>query len=187
MSDIIHHLIAGAPKPVAPYNHLVECDGWLFATGQLATDPDDNSLPMPEGIEAQMHKVMDNLRRALEGAGAGFDRVVFLRIFLTRFECDYAKVNEIYQTYFAPDELPGRTTVGVTHLARGGIIEIDMIARRPCAGFGIIRPSGNPEVAPAEVPGPIGLASPHERTDRGIGSRLGLRPSGTTALPRGER
>jgi 2-iminobutanoate/2-iminopropanoate deaminase len=130
VSDILFHLIPGAPKPVAPYSHVVESDGWLFVTGQLATDPDDDSLPVPEGIEAQTVKVMDNLKRALEGVGAGFDRVAFVRIFLTNFQRDYPAMNEIYKTYFDPTALPGRTTVGVTHLARGGIIEIDLIARR---------------------------------------------------------
>jgi len=130
MSDIIHHLIPDAPKPVAPYSHVVEAGGFLFVTGQLATDPADDLLPMPDGIEAQTRKVMDNLRRALAGAGAGFDRVVFVRIYLTDFERDYAAVNAIYQSYFDADKLPGRTTVGVTHLARGGIVEIDMIAKR---------------------------------------------------------
>lgn len=130
MSDILFHLIPGAPKPVAPYSHVVEAGGFLFVTGQLATDPDDDSLPVPEGIEAQTVKVMDNLKRALEGVGAGLDRVVFVRIFLTDFQRDYPAMNEIYKTYFDPAALPGRTTVGVTHLARGGIIEIDLIARR---------------------------------------------------------
>jgi enamine deaminase RidA (YjgF/YER057c/UK114 family) len=99
-------------------------------TGQLATDPDDDSKPIPEGIEAQTVKVMDNLKRALSGRGSSFDRVVFVRIFLTNFERDYAAMNKIYETYFPKDRLPGRTTVGVTHLARGGIVEIDMVARK---------------------------------------------------------
>ena len=129
MPDIIFHMIPDAPKPVAPYSHVVEADGWLFVTGQLATDPDDDK-PLPDGIEAQTHKVMDNLRRALAGAGVGFGRVVAVRIFLTDFERDYAVMNRIYETYFTPGRLPARTTVGVTHLARGGIIEIDMVARR---------------------------------------------------------
>ena len=90
MSAPIYHLIPNAPKPVAPYSHVVEADGWLFVTGQLATDPDDDSLPLPEGIEAQTRKVMDNLKRALAGAGAGFEDVVCVRIFLTNFERDYA-------------------------------------------------------------------------------------------------
>jgi 2-iminobutanoate/2-iminopropanoate deaminase len=131
MSDIIYHLIPDAPKPVAPYSHVVEAGGFLFVTGQLATDPDDDSLPMPEGIEAQTKKVMDNLRRALKGAGAGFEHVVFARIYLTDFQRDYAAMNAIYTSYFDPARLPGRTTVGVTHLARGGIVEIDFIAKKP--------------------------------------------------------
>ena len=53
MSAPIYHLIPNAPKPVAPYSHVVEADGWLFVTGQLATDPYDDVLPVPEGIEAQ--------------------------------------------------------------------------------------------------------------------------------------
>lgn len=130
MTAPIYHLIRNAPKPVGPYSHVVEADGWLFVTGQLAIDPDDDSLPLPDGIEAQTRKVMDNLKRALTGAGAGFENVVCVRIFLTHFERDYATLNRIYTDYFPPDRLPARTTVGVTHLARGGIVEIDLIARR---------------------------------------------------------
>jgi reactive intermediate/imine deaminase len=124
-------MISGAPDPVAPYSHAVEQDGWLFITGQLATDPDDDSRPIPDGIEAQTHKVIDNLRRVLTGVGVGLEHVVCVRVFLTDFNRDYAAFNSIYQSYFAPGRLPARTTVGVTALARGGIIEIDMIAKRP--------------------------------------------------------
>ena len=130
MADAIFHLIPGAPKPVAPYSHVVEKDGWLFVTGQLATDPDDDSLPPPDGIAAQTHKVFDNLRRALEGAGSSLADVLCLRVFLTDFERDYATFNAIYATYFTAPTLPARTTVGVTALARGGIVEVDMIACR---------------------------------------------------------
>ena len=127
----IFHLLPDAPKPVAPYSHAVEAGGFIFVTGQLATDPDDDSLPIPPGIEAQTHKVMDNLIRVLRGCGLTLANVVCLRIFLTDFNGDYARMNEIYTTYFAADKRPARTTVGVTALARGGIIEIDMIAIRP--------------------------------------------------------
>jgi 2-iminobutanoate/2-iminopropanoate deaminase len=127
----IFHLLPDAPNPVAPYSHAVEAGGFVFVTGQLATDPDDDSLPIPHGIEAQTHKVMDNLIRVLRGCGLTLADVVCLRIFLTDFNGDYARMNEIYATYFAADKRPARTTVGVTGLARGGIIEIDMIAIRP--------------------------------------------------------
>jgi reactive intermediate/imine deaminase len=126
----LFHMISGAPAPVAPYSHAVELDGWLFITGQLATDPEDDSRPIPDGIAAQTHKVMDNLRRVLSGLGAGLENVVMVRVFLTAFERDYAPFNEIYRTYFGGGRLPARTTVGVTALARGGLIEIDLIARR---------------------------------------------------------
>ena len=127
----IYHLLPDAPKPVAPYSHAVEAGPFLFVTGQLATDPDDDALPIPPGIEAQTYKVMDNLARVLKGCGLSFANVVQVRIFLTDFNGDYAKMNEIYATYFAADRRPARTTVGVTALARGGIVEIDMIAMRP--------------------------------------------------------
>ncbi|MGZ5911938.1 MAG: RidA family protein, partial [Reyranella sp.] len=117
----IYHLLPDAPKPVAPYSHAVEAGPFLFVTGQLATDPDDDALPIPPGIESQTHKVMDNLARVLKGCGLSFANVVQVRIFLTDFNGDYAKMNEIYATYFAADRRPARTTVGVTALARGGV------------------------------------------------------------------
>ena len=126
----VFHFMPNAPKPVAPYSHAVEADGFVFVTGQLATDPDDDALPVPEGIEAQTRKVMDNLTRVLEGVGLTFANVVCVRIFLTAFERDYAAMNAIYASYFDPNRLPARTTIGVTHLARGGIVEIDLIAKR---------------------------------------------------------
>lgn len=128
--DPLFHLLADAPKPVAPYSHAVEAGGFLFVTGQLATDPDDDSLPPPPGIEAQTHKVMDNLARVLKGCGLALADVVCVRIFLTDFARDYAAMNAIYASYFAENRRPARTTVGVTALARDGVIEIDMIALR---------------------------------------------------------
>jgi 2-iminobutanoate/2-iminopropanoate deaminase len=124
----IYHLLPDAPKPVAPYSHAVEAGGFVFVTGQLATDPGDDSLPIPSGIEAQTRKVMDNLNRVLKGCGLTFANVVCVRIYLTDFKGDYARMNDIFSTYFAADKRPARTTVGVTDLARGGIVEIDMIA-----------------------------------------------------------
>jgi 2-iminobutanoate/2-iminopropanoate deaminase len=125
----IFHVIADGPKPVAPYSHVVEVDDWLFVTGQLATGRDPNE-ELPNGIEAQTRTVMENLRLVLAHVGAGFEHVVQVRIFLTDFVRDYARMNEIYLEYFNAKKMPARTTVGVTQLARGGIIEIDVIARR---------------------------------------------------------
>jgi reactive intermediate/imine deaminase len=129
--DPIFHLLPDAPKPVAPYSHAVEAGPFVFVTGQLATDPDDDAVPIPDGIEAQTRKVMENLARVLKGCDMTFADVVFVRIYLTHFKRDYAAMNAIFSGYFDEARRPGRTTVGVTDLARGGIVEIDMIAYKP--------------------------------------------------------
>ncbi|MCH9019095.1 MAG: RidA family protein [Proteobacteria bacterium] len=127
----IFHMIAGAPQPVAPYSHVVEIDGWLFLAGQIASDLAYDPDAIPETIEEQTHKVMQNLARVLGGVGAGLENVVAARVFLTDFDADYRKMDAVYESYFAPDRRPARTTVGVTGLAGGARVEIDVIARRP--------------------------------------------------------
>jgi reactive intermediate/imine deaminase len=131
LMDPIFHLLADAPKPVAPYSHAVEAGPFVFVTGQLATDPDDDAVPIPDGIEAQTRKVMANLARVLKGCDMTFANVVFVRIYLTDFKRDYAAMNAIFSSYFDDARRPGRTTVGVTDLARGGIVEIDLVAYKP--------------------------------------------------------
>ncbi|MCC6193846.1 MAG: RidA family protein [Burkholderiales bacterium] len=123
-------MIPGAPAPVAPFSHAVEVDGWVFVTGQMPTDPNDDAAPLPEGIAAQTRRVMDNLVLVLNGVGVGLAHVVAARVFLTQFERDYAPMNEVYRSYFPADRLPARTCVGVTALARGALVEIDFVARR---------------------------------------------------------
>lgn len=130
MSTARFLMIPGAPAPVGPFSHAVEVDGWVFLTGQMPTDPRDDSASLPAGIEAQTRRVMDNLVLVLEGAGLGLEHVVAARAFLTDFERDYAAMNAVYRSYFPDDRLPARTCVGVTGLARNALVEIDFIARR---------------------------------------------------------
>lgn len=131
MTAPLFHMIAGAPAPVAPFSHAAEADGWVFLTGQMPTDPNDDTAPLPEGVEAQTRQVMDNLGIVLGGLGLGLEDVVAARVFLTDFKRDYAAMNDVYKSYFAEDRLPARTCVGVTGLARDALVEIDLIARRP--------------------------------------------------------
>ena len=119
----------GVPPAVAPFAHATAAGPTLYVTGQMPTDPADDSAPLPEGIEAQTRRVIDNLKIVLAGTGSGLDRVVFARVYLTHFERDYAAMNRVYQTYFAPGRLPARTCIGVTGLARGALVEIDLLAR----------------------------------------------------------
>ena len=73
---------------------------------------------------------MRNLGKVLAGCGLGFPEVVSVRIFLRNFDADYARMNAVYASYFAPGRLPARTCVGVTGLARGARVEIDLVAAR---------------------------------------------------------
>ena len=130
MTNLKFHMIAGGPKPVAPFSHAVETDGFVFVTGQM---PDTPATPgvLPEGIVAQTKAVMKNLKVVLNGLNLGFEHVVMARVYLTRFKEDYAAMNETYQQYFAADRRPARTCVGVTGLAYDALIEIDLICKRP--------------------------------------------------------
>ncbi len=131
MSGPLFHMISGGPRPVAPFSHAVESDGWVLLTGQMPTDPGAPDAPLPKGIEAQTRRVIENLKIVLGGLGLDLSHVLQCRCYLTEFERDYAAFNEVYQSYFPPDRRPARTTVGVTALAVGALVEIDCLARRP--------------------------------------------------------
>jgi reactive intermediate/imine deaminase len=122
-------MVPGAPPPppTAPYSHAVRAGDFLFVTGQLPAHPDTGQL-VAGGITEQTHQVMRNLRSVLRGAGADLDRVAFSRVYLVNF-ADYAAMNAVYQSYFAPGRLPARTCVGVTGLALGALVEIDLVVR----------------------------------------------------------
>jgi reactive intermediate/imine deaminase len=127
----IHHVIASGPRPVAPFSHAVEAGGFVFVTGQMPTDPAAPDAPLPEGIEAQTKRVIENLKIVLGGVGLGLEHVVMARIYLTHFERDYAGLNALWPGFWAEGQLPARTTVGVTALAVGALVEIDLVAKRP--------------------------------------------------------
>lgn len=131
MADPLFHMIAGGPRPVAPFSHAVESDGWVLLTGQMPTDPEAPDDPLPSGIEAQTARVMDNLEIVLKGLGLDLSHVVQCRCYLTEFERDYAAFNDTYQRYFPENRRPARTTIGVTALAVGALVEIDCVACRP--------------------------------------------------------
>ena len=130
MTIPVFHNFSSAPTHVAPFSHAVEFDGWVQLTGQMPTDPIDNTKPLPDGIQAQTRRVMDNLGIILNEMQLGLENVLSTRVFLTNFRRDYEAMNNIYKSYFGKDRLPARTCVGVTDLALGALVEIDMVARR---------------------------------------------------------
>ena len=124
------HMIDGAPQPVATFSHASEIDGWVFLTGQMPTWPGAPDRPLPQGISNQTRRVMDNLIIVLDGMGLTLQNVAQARVYLTEFDRDYAAMNDTYQSYFEPGKLPARTCIGVTGLAVGALVEIDMVAKR---------------------------------------------------------
>lgn len=131
MTSPTFHMIPGAARPVAPFSHVVQVGGWAFLTGQMPTDPLNPDAPLPEGVEAQTRRVMENLSIVLAGVDLDLSHVVQARVYLMEFERDYAAMNAVYSGYFPADRLPARTCVGVSGLAVGALVEIDMVARRP--------------------------------------------------------
>ena len=125
----IEHLVFNqGPKRVGPFSHAVKAGDFLFVTGQMPTLPNDPTKLIEGGISNQTHQVMKNLELVLDAAKSSFDNVVFARIYLLNFQ-DFDAMNAIYESYFMPGKLPARTCIGVTGLAVGASIEIDLIAK----------------------------------------------------------
>lgn len=126
----LFHMITGAPDPVAPFSHAVETDGWVFVTGQMPFTGTSLDSNYPDGIEAQTRQVLANLKTVLNGCDLGLEDALSMRVYLTHFDEDYERMNAVYASHFAQGRFPARTCIGVTGLAKGARIEIDLIARR---------------------------------------------------------
>jgi 2-iminobutanoate/2-iminopropanoate deaminase len=119
----------GAPAAIGPYSQAIRSGDMVFCSGQLGLEPVSGELV--EGVEAQAERALRNLQSVLDAAGLGFDDVVKTSIFLVDIE-DFQAVNAVYAR-FMPDPPPARSTVQVAALPKGGLVEIDAIARRPQA------------------------------------------------------
>ena len=125
----IEHLVFNkGPKRVGPFSHAVKAGDFLFITGQMPTLLNDPTKLIEGDISKQTHQVMQNLKIVLAESKHSLDDVVFVRIYLLDFQ-DFDTMNGVYKSYFKPNKLPARTCIGVTGLAVGASIEIDMIAK----------------------------------------------------------
>ena len=125
--DIEHLVFNDGPKRVGPFSHAVKAGDFLFITGQMPTLLDDPTMLVTGGITEQTHQVMQNLGHVLTSSGCQFSNVVFVRIYLVNFQ-DFDRMNDVYKTYFDARKLPARTCIGVTGLAVGASVEIDLTA-----------------------------------------------------------
>ena len=126
--ELEHLTFSNAPERVGPFSHAVKAGDFLFVTGQMPTQKNDKTKLVFGGIEIQTKQVMENLKNVLNEANSNFDKVIFARVYLVNFQ-DFDKVNKIYKSYFNEDKLPARTCIGVTGLAVGASVEIDLIAK----------------------------------------------------------
>jgi 2-iminobutanoate/2-iminopropanoate deaminase len=117
----------GGPKPVGPYSHAIEANGFVFVSGFVGVDPATGVLR--DGIEAQAEQALRNITAVLDAASCTFADVVKCTVFLADI-ADFAAFNGVYAT-FMPDPPPARSTFAVAALPLGALVEIEAIARRP--------------------------------------------------------
>ena len=115
-----------APAAVGPYSQAVELNGTLFISGQLPLDPETGA--MPEGIEAQTRRSLDNIGYILEEAGLGYGDIVKTTVLLDDI-ADFGAMNAVYAEYFKGDK-PARVCYEVAALPKGAKVEIEAIAGR---------------------------------------------------------
>jgi reactive intermediate/imine deaminase len=115
-----------APAAIGPYSQAIGAGSTVYLSGQIGLDPATGTLV--EGVEAQAHQVLKNLRAVAQAAGAELDDIVKLTLLMADLG-DFAKVNEIMATYFK-QPYPARATYQVAALPKGARVEIEAILTR---------------------------------------------------------
>ncbi len=108
-----------------PYSHLVEAGGFIFVSGMVPVDV-ANNVRITDETDRATEVCLNNIKRALEHAGSGLDRVVKVTVFL-RDMATFDDMNRVYRTFFA-ERPPARTCVAVRELPGNFPIEIEAIA-----------------------------------------------------------
>ena len=114
-----------APAAIGPYSQGVVTGNLLFTAGQIALDPATGQLVAGD-VTAQAERVIKNLTAVLESAGSGWPNVVKTTVYLMDM-ADFPRVNEVYGRMIG-DARPARSTVQVSGLPRGVLVEIDAVA-----------------------------------------------------------
>lgn len=114
-----------APKAIGPYSQAVRAGDTLYLSGQIPLDPATGQVVAGD-IAAQATRVFENLKAVLAAAGATFEDVVRVGIYMADLG-NFGAVNEVMQKYFR-EPYPARSTIGVAALPRGVAVEVDVIA-----------------------------------------------------------
>jgi len=117
-----------APTAIGPYSQGIVANGFLFTAGQIAIDPATGQV-IEGDVKAQTNRVLQNLTEVLAASGASWRHVVKTTVYLHDMN-DFPTVNEVYASMIG-DARPARSTVQVSGLPRGVLVEIDAIAIMP--------------------------------------------------------
>jgi 2-iminobutanoate/2-iminopropanoate deaminase len=109
---------------VGPYSQAIVSGKWVYASGQIP-----GGTLVDGDIDEQTEQVLRNLAVVLEAAGSSLAQVVKTTVFMTDLT-DFPRMNEVYARHLGGDVPPARSTVQVSALPLGALVEIDCIARR---------------------------------------------------------
>ena len=115
-----------APAAIGPYSQAIDCGDILFASGQLGVVPATGAFA-GDDVTAQAKQACENVGAVLAAAGLTFDNVVKTTCFLAEI-ADFAAFNAVYAEYFT--NKPARSCVAAKDLPKGGLCEIEVIAKR---------------------------------------------------------
>jgi 2-iminobutanoate/2-iminopropanoate deaminase len=116
-----------AAAPIGPYSQAIKAGGFVFVAGEKGIDP--RTGKMTAGIENQTRQTLENIQVILEAAGSSLDHAVAVTVYLVDID-DFASMNAVYAQYFRKSP-PGRTTVAVSALPAGALVEIQCTALAP--------------------------------------------------------
>jgi len=116
----------GAPAAIGPYSQAVELNGTVYVSGQLPVNPSTGE--MPQGIEAQTRRALENIGAILEAAGLTYNDVVKTTVLLANMS-DFSAMNAVYSEFFTQDK-PARVCFQAAALPKNALVEIDAVAGR---------------------------------------------------------
>ena len=116
-----------APAALGPYAQAQVSGGFVFTSGQIGIDPATGELA--DGVEAQAKQALENVKAILAEAGLEMSSIIKTLVFIKDMN-DFGKVNAIYAQYINGDVLPARSCVEVAALPKGGLVEIEVIAKK---------------------------------------------------------
>jgi 2-iminobutanoate/2-iminopropanoate deaminase len=126
VSALIEHIVTGkAPLPRGHYAQATKANGLVFVSGQLPLTTDGNTA-LAEGLEAQVHQALTNVREVLLAAGTDVGRLLSVQIYVSDIEI-WPRVNKLYQAFIG-NPAPARTVVQCGKLHYGAHIEVSAIA-----------------------------------------------------------